>query len=274
MQLIKNWIKRSFTGLLYGGKKKAARKEELMSWLRQFENRPVSKLSDVSFDIFTYHGEDGIIAYLLQQLKDVPPVFVDAGAGNCIVGNCSTLAFHFNWKGVFIDKDAKQMATGKKFYGQSDGDGLNFITEEITSKNINQLIGGTGVEGEIGLLSIDIDGNDYWIWKAIEIIRPRIVVTEAKVEFGHRDVIVPYSKNNHRSKDIRYNGASVEAFRKLAAEKGYKLVGANKQGYNLFFVREDESIAAVNSADVLDYPGTIRSFYPESFFKQHKFVTE
>jgi hypothetical protein len=274
MQPLKNWIKRNFANLLYGRKKKTARKYEMINWLKQFESRPVSKLSDVSFDIFTYHGEDGIIAFLLQQLKNVPPVFVDAGAGNCIVGNCSTLAVHFNWKGVFIDKDEKQIATGRKFYGRSDGDGLNFIAAEIRPENINQLIAGTGIGGEIGLFSIDIDGNDYWIWKAVDIVQPRIVVVEAKVELGHKDVIVPYGKNNHRSVDSRYNGASVEAFCKLGAKKGYKLVGANKQGYNLFFVKNNEPVEAVNSAEVLDDPGTIRSFYPESFFKQHKFLTE
>lgn len=274
MQLLKNWIKRNFANLLYGGKKKAARKDDLVNWLKQFENRSVPKLSDASFNIFTYHGEDGIIAYLLQQLKNVPPMFVDAGAGNCIVGNCSTLAVHFNWKGVFIDKDEKQIATGKKFYGKPGGDRLSFITAEITPENINQLVGGAGIEGEIGLLSIDVDGNDYWIWKAIDVIQPRIVVIEAKVEFGRHDVIVPYGKDNHRSNDSRYNGASVEAFRKLGIQKGYKLVGANKQGYNLFFVKNNEPIAAVHTVDVLDDPGAINSFYPESFFKQHKFVTE
>ena len=111
MGAIKNWIKRNFTGLLYGRKKNPAKKQELLDWLQQFEQKPVSRLPDASFDIFTYHGEDGIIAYLLRQMGNVPPVFVDVGAGNCIVGNCSTLAVHFNWKGIFIDRDEKQIAT-------------------------------------------------------------------------------------------------------------------------------------------------------------------
>lgn len=275
MQGIKNWIKRNFAVLLYGSKTKPGKKQALQDRLGQLGS-PVTKLADASFDIFTYHGEDGIIAYLLQQLKDVPPVFVDAGAGNCIVGNCSTLAIHFGWKGIFIDKDAKQIAAGKRFYSKMarTADGINFISEEITPENINKLIVQTGIKGEVGLLSVDIDGNDYWIWKAIHIIQPRIVIIEAKVEFGLHDVIVPYGQHNYRSSDIQYNGASVEALRKLGNEKGYKLVGANKQGYNLFFVKNNEPVPAVSPADVLSDPETKRSFYPPSFFNAHKFVTE
>ncbi|NOT51631.1 MAG: hypothetical protein HOP10_10170 [Chitinophagaceae bacterium] len=276
MQPIKNWIKKNFANLLYGRKKNPAKKKTMLSWLQQFESKRPSRLSDVSFDIFTYHGEDGIISYLTKELKDVPKTFVDVGAGNCIVGNCSTQAIHFGWKGVFIDKDKVQVSTGKKFYSKATGsiEGINFINEEITPENSNRVIAYTGVTGEVGLLSVDIDGNDYWVWKAIDIIEPRIVVIEAKVEFGHHDVIVPYSKDNHRSTDIKYNGASVEAFRKLGVQKGYKLVGANRQGYNLFFVKNNEPVPAVSSADVLTDPVTKNSFYPESFFNEHKFVTE
>ena len=149
--------------MLYGRKKNAAKKQELLDWLQPFEQQPVSRLSDASYDIFTYHGEDGIIGYLLQQLENVPPVFVDVGAGNCIVGNCSTLAVHFGWKGIFIDRDPLQILTGKKFYSKTNhaGTGINFISEEIKPDNINQVIANTGIEGEVGLLSIDIDGNDY-----------------------------------------------------------------------------------------------------------------
>jgi len=276
MQGIKNWVKRNFAGLLYGRKKDPARKIALLEHLRAYDNKIPERLSDASFDIFTYHGEDGIISYLTHLLKQVPPVFIDAGAGNCITGNCSTLAIHFRWKGIFIDKDEKQIETGKRFYRDllKDGSGINFISNTITPQNINALISSTGIEGEIGLLSIDIDGNDYWIWKANDIVRPRIVVVEAKVEFGEMDLIVPFGKNNHRSSDIRYNGASVEALRKLGEKKGYKLVGANKQGYNLFFVQQHEAIPAVTAKDVLWNPDTIDSFYPAEFFKQHKFVKE
>lgn len=98
----------------------------------------------------------------------------------------------------------------------------------INTGNINDLISNYGYTGAIGLLSINIDGNDYWIWKAIEIIEPLVVMIEAKVEFGLRNIVVPYSEKNHHCYDKMYNGASVEALKNFGLQKGYTLVGANK----------------------------------------------
>ena len=128
------------------------------------------------------------------------------------------------------------------------------------------------MNGKIGMLSIDIDGNDYWIWDAIDVIQPQIVIIEAKVEFGNKSITVPYGTANHHTVDEMFNGASVEALRKLGVKKGYKLAGANKQGYNLFFVRRDAGNIPETTAElVLNNSETKKSFYPESFFSNHKF---
>lgn len=253
---------------------KPVRKAELLDHLQRFSETPPSKLSDASFDIFTYHGEDGIIAYLLEQLGNVSKQFVDIGAGDCVKSNCACLAFHFNWNGLFIDKSVGQLSVGRSFYKRKieKGATIRFLDSNVTAENVNEIIVNAGISNEVGLLSIDIDGNDYWIWKALDIIQPRIVVIEAKVEFGHHSIVVPYGSENHHSTDSMYNGASVGALVKLGKEKGYKLVGANMQGYNLFFVKYTEDLVEVTPADVLTHPETIRSFYPESFFNEHKFV--
>lgn len=233
----------------------------------------VNKLEEASFDIFTYHGEDGIIFYLASLSKGIPPTFVDIGSGDCIKSNCSTLAVHFGWEGLFIDKDKKQLDVGKRFYQRKrfEGSLLEFVQAEITEENVNQVLRTAGFNEGVGLLSIDIDGNDYWIWKAIECIQPEIVVIEAKVEFGLRNLVVPYGKNNHHGADKMYNGASVEAIRLLGMKKGYKLAGANKQGYNLFFVRSEYPVPETTSSDILNNPDIISSFYPDIFFETHKF---
>lgn len=272
--MIKNWIKRNFSNLLYARQTGRSQKLATEQWLASLFPKGIKKLSDASYDVFTYHGEDGIILYLISELKNVPQTFVDIGSGDGIKSNCANLAVHYNWKGVFIDQNEKQLAIGKNFYQRMfrGKQALSFCQATVTKENINELIRQAGLQGEIGLLSIDIDGNDYWIWQALEIIQPRILVIEAKVEFGNRDVIVPYGPANHHAADKAYNGASVEAFRKLGIQKGFKLVGANKQGYNLFFVRNDEHLPAVTSDSILDSPETKASFYPESFFEQHTFV--
>ena len=180
------------------------------------------------------------------------------------------LAIHYCWEGVFIDKDAARLGVGKSFYKKYPG--VKFIEAEVRMDNVNQVL--SNVPGNAGLLSVDIDGNDYWVWKAIDRIRPRIVVIEAKVEFGEKNLIVPYGPNNHHSSDKMYNGASVEAFRRLGKEKGYKLIGANKHGYNLFFVEENEPIRAVSTTEILAAKEITPSFYSDDFFTDRKFETD
>jgi len=276
MQSIKNWIKKKFGRLIYRRLTAISRKKEIHDWLDAPGNILFKKLSDASYNIFTYHGEDGILLYILKQIRNVPSTFIDIGSGDCIKSNCALLAYHFGWNGIFIDMNEKQLEIGKSFYNRKIKAGLNikFVKEQVTAENINEMLRSNLEKSEIGLLSIDIDGNDYWIWKATDTIRPRIVVIEAKVEFGLRNVIVPYGPQNHHSVDKKYNGASVEAMKRLGEKKGYKLIGANKQGYNLFFVRNEENILSESIDEILSDTSTLNSFYPDSFFSKYKFITE
>lgn len=275
MNKIKNWIKKHFGNWLYRKQSSALTKEEMERWLKNLVYQPITRLSDASYNVFTYHGEDGILLYLLQQMKNVPASFVDIGSGDCIKSNCANLVVHFSWGGVFIDQNVQQLSIGESFYKKkiAEGASIKFVESVVTVENINKIIQENVGDINIGLLSIDIDGNDYWIWKTIEVIQPSIVVVEAKVEFGYKDVVVPYGDHNHHSKDRMYNGASVSAFQKMGLQKGYKLVGANKQGYNLFFVKNDETLPALSLQEILTDPVTRESFYPESFFEKHKSIT-
>ena len=273
MKSVKRWIKKYAGSWIYRQERSVARKAAMENWLSTISRKPLSNLSDAAYDNFTYHGEDGILLYLLSQLKKVPKNFVDIGAGDCIKSNCANLAVQYGWTGVFIEQNTKQLDVGRRFYKRNimSGAALKFLKATVTRENVNSLIKESGMTNEVGLLSVDIDGNDYWIWEAVTIIQPRIVVIEAKVEFGNRSVAVPYGTANHHSVDKMYNGASVEAFRRLGMAKGYKLVGANKQGYNLFFVKENEALPMVTAEQVLNDPDTINSFYPASFFLEHIF---
>ncbi len=273
ISFLKTWIKKHFAARIYRKAMSVSAREGLHVWVRQLDGKTPARLRDAAYDIFTYHGEDGIIAYLLGRLSGVPPVFADIGSGDCIKSNCACLAVHEGWKGCFLDAQAQQLEVGERFYGALAGKekGIRFLQAYITPENVNGLLSGAGLPGEIGLLSIDIDGNDFWIWKAIGVIRPRIVVIEAKVEFGIANRVVPYAKSNHHSADKMYNGASVEAMKELGRQKGYKLAGANKQGYNLFFVQQHEPIQEEQVEDILSDPEIRQSFYPPSFFTEHQF---
>ena len=112
----------------------------------------------------------------------------------------------------------------------------------ITRENIDSLLLGAGFSEDVGLLSIDIDGNEYWIWEAIQSIRPRIVIVEYNSLFGLHPVSVPYKENFHKLSahySGLYYGCSLAALYHLAKKKGYVLVGSNIWGHNAFFIRSD-----------------------------------
>ncbi|MBD1849419.1 FkbM family methyltransferase [Leptolyngbya sp. FACHB-711] len=116
---------------------------------------------------------------------------------------------------------------------------LTVVNQFITVENINDLFVQNGFEGEIDLLCIDIDGNDYHVWNAIESVSPRVVVIEYNDKF-HPPVNWTIAYNPaHEWRGTDYFGASLKALEILGLKKGYRLVGSNLAGVNAFFVRED-----------------------------------
>ena len=200
---------------------------------------------DAGFRIFSQFDEDGITLFLLAAAGIGPRKFVDIGGGDGLwASNTANLALNFGFHGLFIDRDAESIERGERFYRNHLDTRLyppKFKRATVTRSNINDIIRESGLEGEVDLLSIDIDGNDYWIWDAIECINPRIVLMETHVEFGMNSIVVPYdeeyvwSKENHP----HYLGASPVAMTKLASRLGYRLVGANRFGFNVFYLRKD-----------------------------------
>ena len=120
---------------------------------------------------------------------------------------------------------------------------LKAVSAFITRDNINALLSDNGIQEEIGLLSIDIDGNDYWVWEAITCISPAIVIIEYNSRFGaEKAVTIPYQENFTRIQahySMLYYGASLRALYLLGQKKGYVFVGCNSAGNNAFFVRQD-----------------------------------
>jgi hypothetical protein len=115
-----------------------------------------------------------------------------------------------------------------------------------------------GLAGEVDLVSIDLDGNDYWIWDALTVIQPRVVIIETHIEFGLRSIVVPYDKDYFfPGKHPDYHGASPVAMAKLANVKGYRLVGANLYGFNTIYVRRgigEDLLPEVTVESILAHP--------------------
>ncbi len=201
-----------------------------------------SKLRTNEFQVFSQWGEDGIIQSLVNSIEIKNKVFVEFGVQNYTESNTRFLLINNNWSGLVIDSSSDNANYIKKdqIYWKFN---LKVECAFIDKDNINKLLTDNGVTGDIGLLSVDIDGNDYWVWEAIDCISPRIVICEYNSLFGyHRKVTIPYEKLFDRDKfhfSSLYYGSSIAALSHLAEKKGYALIGSNSAGNNLFFLRED-----------------------------------
>lgn len=202
----------------------------------------ISDLSDVEVSAFSQWGEDGIIDWLISRIPHIPHTFIEFGVESYREANTRLLLKLRNWRGLVIDgcADHIQRIQSQDIYWR------HFLTAEcayIDRNNINAIIQSAGFDGEVGLLSIDIDGNDYWVWEAIDVVNPAIVVVEYNAVFGDvQSIAIPYNPefqrlNAHYSG--LYFGASIVALIELGKNKGYTFVGTTSNGVNAFFVKNE-----------------------------------
>ena len=199
------------------------------------------KIQDTEFKVYSQSGEDGIIQYLIGKIPEIPKKFIEFGVENYLEANTRFLILNNYWSGLIIDGDLENIKFIKRdpIYWRTQ---LTAINSFITKDNINNLIESNNFGGEIGILSIDVDGNDYWIWDSITVCDPSIVIVEYNSFFGSKSAVtIPYIENFVRTKahhSLIYYGASIKAFEYLAEKKGFELIFTNKAGNNLFFVNK------------------------------------
>jgi hypothetical protein len=209
---------------------------------RQTADLPSVDIHASEFQVYSQWGEDGIIQHLLQHVKIERQIFVEFGVESYSEANTRFLLVNNNWAGLVIDGTARNIESIKRdpIYWRFN---LKAVCSFITEKNINELLKTNGITGDIGLLSIDIDGNDYWIWNQIDVISPRIVIVEYNSRLGiEKSVTVPYVETFDRKTahySMIYYGASLRALDNLGRRKGYAFVGCNSNGVNAFFIRSD-----------------------------------
>lgn len=203
---------------------------------------PLACLSDAEFKVFSQFGDDGIIQYLVRRLNVQPRTFVEFGVEDYQEANTRFLLVNDNWRGLIMDGSSRHMEAVRRedMYWRYD---LTSAAAFINRDNINSLIEKNGFAGELGLLSIDIDGNDYWVWENLTCIQPTIVVAEYNSLFGsRRAVTIPYDANFIRTQahySNLYWGASLKALCVLADRKGYAFVTCNSHGNNAYFVLKE-----------------------------------
>jgi hypothetical protein len=188
--------------------------------------------------VFSQFGDDGIIQYLINHLPIKNKTFIEFGVENYKESNTRFLLVNNYWSGFVIDGSAdnvNQIKKDKTYCYYDLRAKCNFITRE----NINELMLESGFNSEIGLLSIDIDGNDYYVWKELNLLSPDIVICEYNSLFGFEyQITIPYKNDFVRNNSTHFTlyGSSLAALVNLAKSKGYFFIGSNSAGNNAYFI--------------------------------------
>ena len=213
---------------------------QLSMQVSQIQN--IESLGEVEFSVFSQFGDDGIIQYLINNIPISCKNFIEFGVEHYAESNTRFLLMNDNWSGYVIDGSEKNILKLRKAYYYWRYD-IQSVAAFVEKDNINELLEGSGFGEEIGILSIDIDGNDYWVWQAMSVVQPIVTIVEYNSVFGpKRKITVPYEKAFDRRIahfSGLYYGASLSALDDLARTKGYSFVGCNSAGNNAYFIRSD-----------------------------------
>ena len=234
-------LERSRTGLyLQLERSRAVEITAGLDALRSRRSEPHSPLAWWSERSFSQNGEDGVVAEIFARLGRNVGSFVEIGAGDGCENN--TIRWLLDGaKGVWIEGSARNTASIRSHHAKAIESGqLNVVGEMVNAENINQMIQSSWPAKELDILSIDIDGNDYWVWKSINVVDPVLVIAEYNGRYGSTlSWTMKYDASHAWPGGNCYYGASLKALEKLGREKGYVLVGVDYMGVNAFFLRRD-----------------------------------
>jgi hypothetical protein len=237
------------------------------------DNKNLQNINDFNFSIFSQFNEDAIIQFLIRNLDIKKKFFIEFGVENYEEANTRLLLEKDNWQGLIIDSCEKNISYIKNqyYYWRHN---LTALRHFVTVENINYILKKNNYTGDIGLLSIDTDGNDFWIWKEIKEIKPIILIIEYNAKLGNtKSLSIKYTSNFKRASrglNKLIYGASLKALEKISKDKGYSLVCVNKNGNNAFFVRQDYLNRSIfeQSAEVCFKMSQFREYLDDSEQKQ------
>jgi hypothetical protein len=201
-----------------------------------------ANLAAVEFRIHSQFGDDGIIQWLTARLPELPKLFVEFGVEDYAEANTRFLMVNNGWRGLVMDGSRENIRRlrNRKWFWRHD---LTAISRFLNRDNVDDSINDWAKGRDVGLLHIDVDGNDYWLWDAVHCITPGIVIMEYNAVFGaERPITIPYQADFRRFSahpSGQYFGASLSALVHLANSKGYAFIGVNSAGNNAYFVRRN-----------------------------------
>lgn len=207
----------------------------------------VAALRRAELRVHSQNGEDGALAWLLGRIGAVSREIVEFGVGDGSECCAANLVLTFGWSALLLDANEADARAAASRYAALASDRVRVEHALVEPHNVNELLGGK-VAPVFDVLSLDIDGNDYWVLEALEAVRPRVVVVEFNASFGpERSVTIPYTPGFDRYSAHPsgfYHGASVAALARLGERKGYVLAGCDSRGVNAFLVDADAAAAA------------------------------
>jgi hypothetical protein len=215
---------------------------------------PLPAIDEVGFRSFSQYDEDGILLYLFSLLGTTNRRCIEVCAGVGYESCTANLIIHHAWEGLMFDGSEENIKKAWNFFSRRPDTLITvpkLVPAWIEPERINDLILEQGYRDEIDLLVIDMDGIDYWVWQAISIVQPRVVVVEYQPWFrADEPYTIPYRPSFAYSDSKKgYVGCSLAAYVNLAREKGYRLVGCNRNHLNAFFVRNDLGTAVLPTVD-------------------------
>jgi len=229
----------------------------------------IASLNEVEFKVFSQWGDDGIIQWLVSNIELPNKTFIEFGVEDYRESNTRFLLMNNNWSGFVMDGSESNISkiANSEYFWKYD---LFAKSAFITTDNINTLLKSSAFSEDVGILHIDIDGNDYWVLKEIASISPIILILEYNSIFGiDRAITVPYDKEFQRTKahfSNLYFGASLRALYQLSVSKGYSFIGCNSAGNNAYFIRKDKMKEKIREKSLED--GYVLSKFRESRNKE------
>lgn len=222
----------------------------MMTWKSMlYQGHPLPKMDEVHFRVHSQGGEDGILLYIFALIGTTNKKALEICAEKGEQCNSTNLIINHGWEGYLFDGSEENVQSGLKFFRSCEDTKFwvpTFRQAWITRDNINDLVSSCNLSGEIDLLSLDIDGNDYWVFEALDVVQPRVFIAEYQMSWGPDLAITQRYEEDFTGERYfiehpgtqRYTGASLRALVNLADKKGLRLVGCERKCYNAVFIRK------------------------------------
>jgi hypothetical protein len=213
----------------------------LNSLLQTDRNSSDKRLLKFGCSVHSQTDEDGILREIFRRIGVTNRTFVELGASDGLENNTRFLLDQ-GWSGAWIEGSARKVQTARKLFAEAVAEKrLAVEFSYLTAANVNEVVGRFAPANEIDLLSIDLDGNDYYLLDAIRSVAPRVIVAEYNAKYPADISWVMEYNESHRWDSTDYFGASLKALDGLLSRRGYRLVGCNIVGTNAFFVQSELS---------------------------------